>query len=328
MSEFLRTVIQQDVALSASSQTNLIDLPVNPLSHILFTLRAVNNTATSTNFRMLTAFLDFVTKVEVLYKGQAIIEGSLQDLMVLNSLLCGFKPGLVANLATDNNERAATFMLSFSRVPYWLEEAFPATSRGELSLRITTGANPTGADAFRMQVETVELLNAAPKRFCRYTTYTGTQVVTGENDLDIPRGNKLVGVQLFGTTVSTTTSTVNTVETVKLLVDNQEMYYSLANWEGLHGELLRRIGSNFNVQPHQHTLVATGNTALNTVDEPIFTNSTFEKYGFLDFDPLKDDNFLLDTNGRGRVAMRVNFGDTAAMRFMPIELMNVGGPSA
>jgi len=326
--DFLRSVIQQDVSLTASSQTSLIDLPVNPISHILFTLRALNNTATFTNFRMLDAFLAFVTKIEVLYRGQAVIEGSLSDLMLLNALLTGYKPIIVSGTATDNVERAATFMLSFSRVPYWAEEAFPATSRGELSIRITTGANPTGADAFRMQIETVELLNAQPKRFCRYTTYTGTQSVTGEADIDLPRGNQMVGVQLFGTTVSTATNGVNTVETVKLLVDNQEKYYSLANWETLHSEIARKVGSNFNLQPHTHTFVATGNTSLVTSQEPGFVVTGSENYAFLDFSPLQNDEYLLDTAGRGRVSMRINFGDTGAMRFMPIELMPIGGSAS
>ena len=327
--EFLRTVVQQDVVLTASAQTDLIDLPVNPLSHILLTLRGRNDSATLSNYSFLTDFTAFITNIEVLFKGQSIIEGSLQDLMVLNALLTGFVPGLTQELNTDNNERAATFMLSFSRVPYWAKEAFPATSRGEFQLRITAGANPTGMDAFRMQVETVELINATPERFCKYTTYVGTAGSTGENDRDLPRGNPILGTLLFGTTISQITSGVNTIETAKVLVDNREQYYPLANFETLHGEMMRRLPSQFGLQNHFHSVDVTAvNATLTTgVDtgDVEFTDELLSKYAFLDFDPLKDTEYALMTEGKGRVAVRFNYGDTAVMRFMPIELMSIAG---
>lgn len=325
--EFLRTVIQQDVVLAASAQTDLIDLPVNPLSHLLLTVRRRNDTGTLSNYNFLTDFTDFITNIEVLYKGQAVIEGRLDDLMIMNALLTGYVPGLTQLLNTDNNEPAATFMLSFSRIPFWWLEAFPATSRGELSIRITTGAFPTGADAFRMQLEAVELVNANPERFCMYRPYTGTAGSTGDNDRDLPRGNPMVGVLLFGTTVSQLTSGVNTVETVKLLVDNREQYYPLANWETLHGEVTRRVVNPLFLQNHFHSVdpTAINATAASDTGNMELTDELLNRYAFLDFDPLRDGSYALQTEGRGRVSLRINYGDTAVMRFMPVELVSVGG---
>lgn len=322
MPQFLQSIVQQDVTLSASSVTDLIDLPVNPISHILLTIKARNDTPTLSNYRLLTVFTSFVTNIEVLFKGQAVIEGTLADLMVMNALLTGYQPGLYNTLNTDDNLRAATFMLSFSRVPFWTEEAFPATSRGEFQIRITTGANPTGADFFQLQLETVELLNVTPRRFCKYTTYVGTSFSTGDQDRDLPRGNPILGTLLFGAGVQTTTGGVNTVETVKLLVDNVEQYYPLVNWEGLHGQMMRRMTGNGVLQSHFHNVLSTGGVALDT-DQQEYTQELLNNYAYLDFDPLKDGEFALQTEGRGRVALRLNFGDTGVMRFLPVELMSV-----
>ncbi len=328
--EFMRSVIQQDVALTASAATDLIDLPVNPLSHLLLTLRGRNDTGTLSNYRMLTQFLDFVTNVEILYRGQAVISGSLRDLAVMNAVLTGFTPGLGQVFNTDNDFRFATFMLSFSRIPYDPMEAFPASSRGELQFRLTAGAAHTGMDAFFLQLETVELINANPKQFLKYTSYTGTGTSTGELDRDLPRGNPLLGVGLFATTVGNTTSAANTIEQVKLLVDNREMYYSLSNWESLHGELQRRIPTSLSLQAHTHNVGASATflTAPADTDQPELVEEVIENHAYLDFDPLKDGTYALQTEGRGRVAMRINYGDTNAMRFMPVELVAVSGATS
>lgn len=328
--EFLRTVVQQDVALTASSVTDLIDLPVNPISHILFTVRGVNDTGTLSNYRALTQFMSWVSNLEVLYKGQQVIAGSLTDLAVLNALLTGYVPGVGQMQNTNNDFRWATFCLAFGRHLFSQEECFPATTRGDLQLRVTTAAAPTGMDAAFMQVETVELPNANPNRFCKYTSYTGTSTVTGELDRDLPRGNPILGVQLFGTTVQQVTGSANTIEQVKLLVDNVEKYYALANWETLHGELTRRVpllGGGSQIQGHFHHLATTAGADVDT-DQQELTEEAIENYAYMDFDPTRDGQYALETSGRGRVAMRINYGDTNAMRFMPIELVSVSGAPA
>lgn len=325
MPEFLRTVVQQDVSISASSVSDLIDLPVNPISHILFTVRALNNTSAPVNYSKLADFASFFSNIEVLFKGQNIIQGSLTDLMILNALLTGFVPTLGGAQNTDNDNRWATFMLSFSRVPFWREEGFPATSRGEFQLRITSGSAPSGLDNFTVQVEAVQLVNESPSRFLKYTTFTGTQGTTGDADHDLPRGNPILGVLLFAANLDSTGGAAHTIEQVKLLVDNVERYYPLSNWETIHGEALRRIPSQLGVQAHFHHLssdIASDNLEVDTYEDEM-VEELLQRYAYLDFDPLKDGEFALQTEGRGRVSMRVNHGDTGAMRFMPVEVMGV-----
>lgn len=328
--EYLRSVISQDVALSDSSVTDLIDLPVNPMSHLLLTLRGRNNTTTLSNYRMLKSFTDYITNVEVLYRGQAVVQGSLADLMTTVAAVTGLSPGLAQVFNTDNDFRSATFFIPFGRFLFDPDECFPATSRGEFQIRITTGAAPTGMDAIFLQLESVEILNANPSRFIKYTAYTGTGTSTGELDRDLPRGNPIVGVNLFATTVANTTSGVNTVETVKLLVDNKESFYTLANWESLHGDLKRRVPSIMALQAHVHNLNGTSSFLLGSqdTDQPELTEELMENYAYLDFDPRRDGSYMLQTEGRGRVSLRINYGDTNAMRFIPVELVSVQGGGA
>ncbi len=82
MAQFLRSVLQQDVALAVSTVQDPVDLPVNPLSHILLTVKALNNTGTVTDHRFLIALMRFISNIEVLFKGQAIIQGNLTDLAI------------------------------------------------------------------------------------------------------------------------------------------------------------------------------------------------------------------------------------------------------
>lgn len=326
MAEFLHTVVTQEASLAASSQTALIDLPVNPMSHILLTLIANNNTGTLTNYRALASFAAFLTTVEVLYKGQAIIQGSLTDLMIMNAILTGYIPFQQDQVDTNDDQRSITFMLSFSRVPYWMEEGFPATARGEFQIRLTSGAAPTGMDTMFFSIETVEILNATPSRFLKYTAYTGTASATGRDDRDLPRGNPLLGVLLFSTNISQTTSGVNTINDVSVRVDNVERFYSLANFYTLHNQLARKLGPTWmGLQSHFHDLTDTAASGGGNSGQEQFTDELLESYALLDFDPLRNSEYALVTEGRGRVSMRMDFGDTAAMRFMPVELVSVAG---
>ena len=324
MAQFLRTVLQQDVSLAASTVQNPVDLPVNPLSHILLTVKALNNTATITNHRFLVSLMAFISNVEVLFKGQAIMSGSLQDLAVLNALLTGVTPWQSNAVETDNSVRMATFMLSFSRRPYWMMEAFPPVRRGELQLRLTSGAAPTGLDTLVLQTETVELLDATPERFLKYTTQTKTPNATGNHDVDLPVGNPILGVQLFGTTVPTVASFNASIGQVRSLVDNVEVGFAETNWETLHGELGRRLKGMMEYQGHIHSVNAAGAGREDTEQQEV-EQEVSENYAYLDFDPLNDMSFALMTANRARVHLRINADVADAIRVIPVEMVSVRG---
>jgi hypothetical protein len=139
---------------------------------------------------------------------------------------------------------------------------------------------------------------------CGLTTQTKTPAATGDNDVDLPINNKLAGVFIFSTTVPTGTATTTTVDTVKLLADNKETLFGLANWESLHGELLNRLG-------HREDYDGSAD------------NDDISKYALMDFSPMAMDEYLLETKDFASLKLRVNAGDTNVFRAIPLELVDV-----
>ena len=321
MPRFIRSVLAQDEAVTVSTVVTY-DLPVNPLSHFLFTLRALNNTGTITDYQLIVSFMSQVSNISVLYKGQAIISGSLQDIMMLNYLVTGKAPWGCNILKTDDAVRSWTFPVSFGRRWFDVMEAFPATRKGELQLQVTYAAAQTGIDNISVQVETVEMLDVQPGAFLKYTTLTKTPTSTGFHDVDLPIGNDILGVLLFGTTVPSSTSFNATIGQVKLLLDNVEYGYSLANWESMHGELGARWGDReFYGQIHRGNFTTTveGDTGLQQ-----YPNTVEQLYAFLDYDPHMDGEWAIPTAGHARCNLRINQEPTAdAMRAVPVELIRI-----
>jgi hypothetical protein len=321
---FLRQVIVQNETFAVSTQRT-DDLPVNPLTMILVTLRVLEDLGTTANFSSLNAVLNQIAKLEVLYKGSAIISGSLADIARMNGILLKHIPMQTKTSIVDNDARTVTVPILLGRRPYDPAECFPAVRRGELQLQMTTAAAQTGIDTPVVQVETVELLDATPTRFLKATTISRTFPATGDNDVDVPIGNKIAGILLFGTTAPTGAVVTATLGQLRLLVDNVESYYARTNWETLHNELQRYItespaGGAFTAEEH--------GAAANAVGQFLATGEHaqtgfYDNYAFLDFDPLKDDSYLLDTLGRARIHLRITAGVANAMRMMPLEIIDV-----
>ncbi len=321
---FLRQVIVQNESFAVSTQRT-DDLPVNPITMILYTLRATESLGTTANFTSIDAMLNQVSKVEVLYKGSAIISGSLADLARLNGILIGHVPMQTKTSIVDADLRTITVPILLGRRPYDPTECFPAVRRGEFQIQSTTAAAQTGITTPVLQLETVELLEAKPTRFLKYTTISRTFAATGDNDVDLPIGNKMAGVLLFGTTAPTGTSVAATIGQTRLLVDNVEQYYARCNWESLHNELARYVQEGpaagaFTAEEHGAAANAAGQFLI--TGEHAQTGF-WNNYAFLDFDPMDDDAFLLETAGRARIHLRINAGAANAMRALPLELIDV-----
>lgn len=322
--EFLRSIIVERASLSESTQLDLVDLPVNPVSHLLLTIEAINTTSTPANYSFIDDFYNFIERVEVLFKGNSVINASLRDAWAMSMCLLKVIPGQVKPRRTTSERRAATFILPFGRRLFDPNECFPASSRGEFQFRMTTSTTPSGLGTFTYSLDAVELLNAEPTQFVRFTTFSGAASAAGEHDRDLPRGNPIVGVLIFANTVHATSEASNTVRDVKLLVDNKEAYYQLANWDSLHSDFLSRLGLGVQQIPHTHAVdVADTSGTFRDTLEPNLEPFTVENYAYLDFDPLGDGNYLLQTEGRGRVAMRITYGATDAMRYLPVELIRL-----
>lgn len=367
MPQILRTVLQPDTPRAADAVGVTLDLPVNPLSVILFTIKALNDTGTVANYRSYLTLIDAITNVVVKYRGASVLAGDLRDLAVMTAILTGWQPQQLNMGILDNDVRAITVPLVFGRVPYSPDECFPATRRGDLTLSFDTDILDTGYDGLITQIETIELLDAQPSQFLKQTTTERILDAAGDFDIELPIGNDVLGVLLRGATVPNTAFDAS-IGQLALMVDNVEMVYSLTNWETLHGDLARRIPSwrydshKHNMSQHTHNVSVKGGLTLTaplaidpdsnagvfgknaagdrvipgatfgigqatpgTTLEPMDEGGNLEPYAFLDFDPLKDGQFALKTEGAGRVNLRVtsDVTDTAASKFMPVELVEV-----
>lgn len=295
--QYNRSVIAQNTAIVAS-QVITLDLPVNPLSHLMLNLQGLNVTDEAT----LAQILSRMSKIEVLHRGASIISMSGADLHAMNAIMLGNMPVLTNQIATDNATRNVTLILPFGRSLYNPKECFPATRKGELQLQVTFSATETEIDNLVLQVEAVELFGATPEQFLKITTLTKTPTATGDLDIDLPINNRIAGIGLFATTVPTSTATTKTINNVKLLADNKENMFSLANWESLHGEILNRVG-------HREDYDGSAD------------NDDISKYALMDFSPKNVDDFLLDTKGFANLKLRVNAGDTNVLRLLVQELV-------
>jgi len=326
MGNFLRTVLVQNRS-EIADRTFQEDLPVNPLSLILVTLRGDIDTVSIDE--PLADFYSIVPSLGVMFRGQDIVRGSLQDLAVLNAMVTGQTPwgSKVQDAAAET--WSLTVPIAFGRRAFDEKECFPAVKRGDLRLEMTLDASVNDLDLLSLQIETVELLDADPERFLKYTTGGITFASTGQENVRLPIGNPLLGVLLFGTTIPTGAVNTATWEQIRTKLDNVEMGYARTNWETLMGESNRRMrGNDHWLSQHAHRVDSTTATdAFVTSLSPIRsgTQGVLERYAYLDFDPNKDSSYMLETAGRADVVIQRDAGTADAGRFIPVELQSVAG---
>jgi hypothetical protein len=298
---FIHSAIVKDEAIAAGA-VSTYELPVNPISHIIFTLKVLNVTDEAT----LAEILERLEKIEVLYQGAAVLSLSGADLYALNMLLMHDVPMLSNQVATDNATRWISLILPLGRKTFLPEECFHATHRGELLLQITDSGTATACDGVIYQIEVVELPEARPANNLKVTTLTKTPTATGEHDVDLPINNDYVGILIYGTTKPTGEVWTASFDWVKILANNEEYDYAFSFWESLRGDEINRVGHR---QPYDLTI----------------DNDVMCHYGYLDFDPREDKQFLLETRGLSDLTLRINADVADAIRVLPVELPVIGG---
>jgi hypothetical protein len=321
---FLRSIVSDFQTLTPSGDVQPVDLPVNPLSHLILTLELTlaSSQGAANTFRTLQPFLDVITDLSVRLRGENIIQGSLRDIAVLQAVLHGQGPAVVEPHPTATGGRSASFLISFSRVPYWEEEALPPSTRGQLRFHMTAGALPSGYNAARWALEAVELIESEPARYLKYTTLTRALAASGRQRVPLPLGNDLVGVLLADPSAENDATRQYAWRKVKLLVDNVEQYYPESNWESLRETMERRCCGYRLRWGHQHD-EATTDTRTSQEHAAIADQPPLQ-YGYLDFDPLKDGRYLLDTAGRASVELDLNSDvSTGTVRYLPVELVGI-----
>jgi hypothetical protein len=319
---YLRSIVQEPTTLSATGDITPVDLPVNPLSFLLLTLFAEEPAQQVTAaFTLLSDFYAALSDLSIRHKGEMIVQGNLQDMLMVNG--CFFRNWpFGTHLSGIGNNRAMTFPIGFGRRAFDPNEAFPATSRGNLRFHMNVlDITPGTATALQWALEAVELIEADPKQYVKYTTNTKALAATGRQRVPLPIGNELIGCLLFDPATEITAAEAFGWGKVKVMVDNVEQYYAESNWESLRQSLASRGMLGMNDLGHVH-----GQQAADTVtgQEQVRLNEPPHQYALLDFDPLNDDTYLLETAGHADVELDLN-SDVASgtLRYVPLELVRV-----
>jgi hypothetical protein len=236
-------------------------------------------------------------------------------------MLLGYVPWINNRYGDDDDYTFFTFLIPLGRKLYSPMECFPKSTRGELLLQITYASSFTDIDGVSAQIETVELPEASPERFLRVTTLSVTPTAAGELDVELPIGNILAGVLFFGTTVPLADANTQTLTYGQLLIDNVRHYFSHTNfecWRQLAGLRYRPLTAH---GYHIHQLDGAAYAQYMDTSVVKYRNDRSIQHLLWDFDPTRDDTFLLDTKGASDIVARLYAGDTNALRVLPCELV-------
>lgn len=315
--EFIHSILRTN-QLQAADGDVVIDLPVNPLSVILIHLSPLNDTGTIAEYSFLDAILAGLTSIRVSHKGSSVVDLNGVDLAAL-TMLWHKQSIWQSNAAETNNDRRSIVLpVMFGRQAYLPDECFPETKKGELQLTLDFDIAATGFDGMRFSVETIEIPEATPTFVQKVTTLAQTLAATGQNDIELPIGNAIRGILCFGTTSFAGAAPTPTLGQLELLVDNRQRAYTSTDFEvsraiaGLTGVKYPPNGNHF------HGVNAAG-AGQEDVQEPQTIGSLEDNYTFLTLDPNWDDNFILETQGAGRINLRLNAEAANAIRVMPVE---------
>lgn len=319
--EFIHSVLAQDESVTAGTVITY-DLPVNPLSHTLVTLKYAQNGAGTFD---LPDWLDtpaMIAKMEVLYKGSAIFSMSGLDAVAAGLFVAKFESWSINNEGIDNDDKSFTFLVPHTRVLYSEKEAFPRSTRGELVLQITYQAAFNEIDTVKAQIETVELPDATPEQYLRMTTLTATLVASGENDIDLPIGHPISELVLWGGEVPVADADLATLGYIQILCDNVRRYYSHTNFETIHNMAGRMRAAPGFYTDHRHLTSA---TAVLT-GRVLPYNHILKNHVHVPFDITGDGKYALQTAGLSDCTLRIGLDavTTKTVRVIPCEIVPAG----
>lgn len=317
---FLRTLQITERAIAADA-VEVYDLGVNPLSVIYLTLRPLNDTGTLANYQRYRGICAAMNRVSVTFRGENIVSMRGEDIAAFNYLRWGMVPQ-EANPDNVNDERRAVVVpIVLGRYPWQKSSCFPGVNRGELQLEIDWDIADTGYDGMRFSAETLEFPGAKPKEYEKRVQQTLTFPATGDQDLDLPVGNRVRGILLWGTTAFAGATPAPSWGRVKVLLDNQEAGYANTDWEVLMADaaLWGRLPY---MGEHKHTVNAAG-AGVEETTSVFDVAEDFTNYAYLDYDPTGDDEFTLDTAGSASFKLRAAAETADAVRAVPVEVIKV-----
>lgn len=295
------------------------DLPVNPLSLVLVVLRPLNETSTLGNFQQTLGICDAVNRVTIAHQGQQIVSMTGRDAAMMALFRHGIHVWEANGDDADNERRAVVLPIVLGRRPYSPQSCFPASQKGQLQMTLDLDIADTGYDGLQYTVETVELPEAEPLEWEKQVEIARTFGATGNQDVDLPLGNVIRGLLLFGTTDFTGASPAPSWGRISTLLDNMEWGYSAVDYEvavNLAGLGVARMPS---YNEHTHRVNAASVLATEETDTPIEYAAPFDNYAWLNFDIDGSDEYSVDTRGRSRFHVRSNAETADAVRVIPVE---------
>lgn len=311
-------VQNQDPAVDAVLS---FELAVNPLSVVLLHMRPLTDTGTLANYTGWFETLACLNRINILHRGMSIFSMTGQDAAALSVMRHGCAPWLANPSLTNNDRICATLPIFMGRRAYDGKSCFPASRSGELILELDVDVADTGYDDLQFTVETIELLGAKPTEYERKVQLARTFAATGLNDVDLPVGNLIRGMMLFGTTGFTGAAPVPSWGRIKTVVDGVEIGYSGIDFESAYS-LPCLLGGRSLHMADGHTHVENINaTYLQLVATQIHSEGgvEFNNHCFLDLDPLMNDELSIDTANVSRFQIRADAETADAVRVTAIE---------
>jgi hypothetical protein len=316
--KFIRSTITRDEAITASVAVPY-DLPVNPLSFIIYTMAWRDGAAIGNTASPIADALSFISRIDVLLDGAAIYSLNGADSFYMSHFVTKKPPHIINLVDAATEQHYLTWLIPFGRKLYAEKECLMATTRGKLRLEITATAAVGTVDTPTHTIESVELPEASPDKHLKIATLARTPTAAGENEVDLPLGNEIVGLGMFATTVPTGVSADRSIGEFTLLKDDQDFDYTRTNWESFHSEAMMNAPMQASIDRHTHAQAAgadvvTGQQLLGVIGR--------NRMAYIDFDPTEDGMYILDTKGMRRLHLRVNSeGVTTAYRILPVELL-------
>jgi hypothetical protein len=321
MPRLFHSVAVQEKAVSADG-VEVFDLAVNPLSVVLLNIRPLNDTGTLANFANTLSLAAAFNRVSILHKGAAVVSLRGEDLCALNYYRHGIVPYEANGDDVDNERRCMTLPIMLGKFAYDPSSCFPASRRGELTMELDVDIADTGYDGFRYSVETVELLDAKPREYERKTSVSKTFAATGFQDFDLPNGQLVRGVMLWGTTAFDGASPAPSWGRVELVLDNQQLGYASTDFEVLHqlSQLMGRQPPSAASHLHEFEPAA----GVRTLGLPRMVGKNgWDQYAYLDLDPTRDDVYSVNTAGSSSFLLRANVETADAVRAILVERISV-----
>ena len=315
----IHDIIVPERAITADGDQSF-DLPVNPLSVLLLHISPLNDTGTIGEQQFLEGLLSAIDNVRILHLGAGVVTASGVDLAVLALLY--HRIGLwQSNLVeTDDSRRSLVLPILFGRKAYDVNECFPAVRRGEMVATITFDIADTGFNGLRFGMEAITLPGANPRLVQKVTTVAQTFAATGQNDIDLPLGNLVRAILMFGTTGFAGATPVPSLSRMEVMLSDSQVWYSGTNWAVLRA-VMGLTGLSFPPDGrHIHSVNAAGAGREDTETAEVGA-SIDDNYALLHFDPLGDDSMSIDTAGASRFHVRVEADTADAVRALPVEMV-------